>query len=152
MTQQTDMSATGAVAGAPTDATLYDATGAPTDDLQKALDATIQAATVTTCLVLHNGPVTFTMNVVADVNTNPPQVRGGQIVSGICGQPWAITGGTLGSNLVLTARRQGTGQCANTITIVGSFVDPPRWVGTYGFDGNSTAFRHTTVFDGWHQC
>src|SRR3712207_8078924 len=45
--------------GAPPDATLYDATGAPTDDLQKALDATIQAATVTTCLVLHNGPVTL---------------------------------------------------------------------------------------------
>ena len=100
--------------------------------------------------VFEVGP--WTMNVDVDVNANPPQVRGGQITSGICGAPWAITGGTMGANLVLTARRQGSGQCATTITIVGNFANPPRWVGTYGFDGNSTAFRHTTVFNGWRPC
>jgi hypothetical protein len=131
---------------------VYDASGGPTEDLVQAQDATTQAVKVTSCLVLHNGAATFTMNVDVDVNANPPQVRGGQITSGICGAPWAITGGTMGANLVLTARRQGSGQCATTITIVGNFANPPRWVGTYGFDGNSTAFRHTTVFNGWRPC
>jgi len=155
MAQQTDTGPTGAMP-APTEAPpaekIYDAAGHPATDQQAALDATIQAAAVTTCLVLHNGATTFTMNVVVDPNVNPPQVRGGQITSGICGAPWAITGGTMGSNLVLTARRQGSGQCANTITVVGVHADPPRWVGTYGFDGSSTAFRHTTVFNGWNPC
>jgi len=143
MTQQTDISS---------EETIYDATGAPATDREQVLDEASRATAVTTCLVLHNGATTFTMNVVVDPNVNPPQVRGGQIVSGICGAPWAITGGTMGANLVLTARRQGAGSCANTITIVGSFADPPRWVGTYGFDGSSTAFRHTTVFNGWRPC
>jgi hypothetical protein len=156
MTQQNDISATGVLNGAGqagADEQVYDAMGAPTEDLQKALDATTQAVLTTACLELNNGAAaTFTMNVVADVNVNPPQVRGGQITGSICGSPWLITGGTLGPTLVLTARRQGTGSCANTITIVGTFADPPRWVGTYGFDGNSTAFRHTTLFNGWRPC
>lgn len=147
MTQQ-DVNET----GAPSEEVVYDATGAPTDDLQQALDVSTQAVQVTACLVLHNGATTFTMNVNVDANANPQQVRGGQIVSGICGAPWVITGGTMGSSLVLTARRQGSGSCANTITIVGNFANPPRWVGTYGFDGNSTSFRHTTVFNGWRPC
>jgi hypothetical protein len=131
---------------------VYDATGAPTEDLRRAQDATALAAQVTTCLVLHSDATTFTIRVDVDANANPPQILGGQISGMICGGPWVITGGTIGSCLVLNASHQGSGSCASTITIVGSFANPPRWVGTYGFNGDSSAFRHTTVFNGWRPC
>jgi hypothetical protein len=54
---------------------VYDASGALTEDLTQAQDATTQA----TSYFLSGatpGAVTFTMNVDVDVNANPPQLRG----------------------------------------------------------------------------
>jgi hypothetical protein len=78
-----------------------------------------QAAAKTACIELHNGVVTFTINVNFDPNTYPFLVTGGTITAGICGAPWALTGGSLGNSLRIEATRQGTGSCANTIIILG---------------------------------
>jgi hypothetical protein len=121
--------------------------------LTAALAAVEPAAVVkTACVELHNGAVTFTINVNFNPNTFPFLITGGTITTGICGAPWVVTGGFMGNSLRVEARRQGAGSCANTIIIVGSFQNPPSWRGTYGFDGLSTSFQHTTLFRGYSPC
>ncbi|MGP3983620.1 hypothetical protein [Streptomyces sp. KR80] len=105
-----------------------------------------EAVTATLALELHNGTVTFAMEVKYAPNTYPFVVTGGTIRSGICGAPWQITGGFLGDTLRLDAKRQGTGNCANKITVVGEYQNPPSWRGTYGFDGAASSFKHTTMY------
>jgi len=105
-----------------------------------------EAASSTAALELHNGAVTFVMEVQYTPNTYPFVVTGGTIRSGICGAPWQITGGFLGETMRLDAQRQGTGSCANTITVVGEYQNPPSWRGTYGFDGAASSFKHTTLY------
>ncbi|QEV17463.1 hypothetical protein [Streptomyces alboniger] len=97
-------------------------------------------------LTLHNGSVTFAIEVKYNPNTYPHVVTGGRIASGICGAPWEITGGSLGDALRLDARRVGQGACADRITIVGEYQNPPAYRGTYGFDGASSSFKHTTRY------
>lgn len=113
---------------------------------------TPQAAVSTACLELRNGVVSFVIEVNVDPNTYPFVISGGTIKSGICGAPWNVTGGFMGTNLRIDATRQGSGSCANTIIIVGERQDPPSWRGTYGFDGPSSMFKHTTLFRGWDPC
>jgi hypothetical protein len=105
-----------------------------------------EAAVVTAVLQLHNGVVTFEMEVEYNPNTYPHMITGGTITSGICGAPWEITGGYLGDTMRLDATRQGGGSCATTITVVGEFQNPPAYRGTYGFDGATSWFRHTTRY------
>ena len=106
-----------------------------------------QATATTADLELHNGAVTFAITVQYDPNTYPHVVTGGQITSGICGAPWNLTGGFIGQTMRLDAKRAGGGSCANTITVVGEYQNPPAYRGTYGFDGASSWFKHTTI---WH--
>jgi hypothetical protein len=70
------------------------------------------------------------------------------IVSGICGAPWDITGGRLGDDIRIDAKRTGSGSCASTIAVVGEFQHPATYRGTYGFDGSATTFRHSTIYHG----
>jgi hypothetical protein len=130
---------------------LYDASGAEAKKRADAL-AEPQATTQAACLELHNGTVTFVIEATINPNSYPFVVSGGQIKSGICGAPWDITGGFLGPSFRLDAKRKGSGSCANTITIVGEEQGPPSWRGTYGFDGASSWFKHTTLFRGWMTC
>jgi hypothetical protein len=131
--------------------TMYDATGAPADSHAEAA-VSPQATSRTACLELHNGNVTFVIEVEFDPNTYPYVITGGTITSGICGAPWDVTGGSMGPQLRLTARRTGSGSCADTFTAVGEYQVPPSWRGTYGFGGGSTSFTHTTVFRGYDTC
>jgi hypothetical protein len=101
-------------------------------------------------LQLRNGGVTFDIEVTVLLETSPFQIVGGTIKSGICGAPWSVTGGSsMGSSLRLDGSRMGSDSCVDTITVVGEFENPSSWRGTYGFDGSSDMFGHTTLFLGW---
>jgi hypothetical protein len=108
--------------------------------------ATPEAVSTTTRLTLHNAGLTFEIEAEIDPNTYPFAFTGGQISADICGAPWNVTGGYLGDELRLEARRSGQGPCAETIIVVGEFVAPGAYRGTYGFDGASSSFRHTTIY------
>ncbi|MEC4020070.1 hypothetical protein [Streptomyces sp. H27-D2] len=110
-------------------------------------DAAPQALETQCKLELHNGAVTFGIEVKYDPNTYPHVVTGGKITSGICGAPWDITGGSIGEQIRLDAKRSGQGSCANSITIVGEYQNPPAYRGTYGFNGASSSFKHTTRYE-----
>ncbi|MEU3462429.1 hypothetical protein ABZ721_21145 [Streptomyces sp. NPDC006733] len=110
-------------------------------------DVSDKAVQTTAKLELHNGAVSFGIEVTYNPNTYPHVITGGHITSGICGAPWDITGGFLGEQIRLDAKRSGQGSCANTITIVGEYQNPPAYRGTYGFDGASSSFKHTTKFE-----
>jgi len=110
-------------------------------------DVSTEALQVTAKMKLNNGALTFEMDVNYNPNTYPHVVTGGRITSGICGAPWDITGGSIGPSLRLTARRPGgSGNCAQTITIIGQFQVPLSYRGTYGFNGQTSSFNHTTQF------
>jgi hypothetical protein len=109
-------------------------------------DTSPEAVSTSAKLELHNGAVTFAMEVKYNPNTYPHVVLGGQITSGICGAPWNITGGFIGETIRLDAKKAGSGTCAETITIVGEFQNPPAYRGTYGFNGAASSFKHTTVY------
>ncbi|MFI0978982.1 hypothetical protein ACH4SP_18515 [Streptomyces sp. NPDC021093] len=111
-------------------------------------DVSAEAVAVTAKLQLNNGATTFEMEIRFNPNTSPFVVTGGRITAGICGAPWDITGGSIGNQLRLDAKRAGQGSCANTITIVGQYQNPPSYRGTYGFDGSSSSFNHTTLYNG----
>ncbi|MDG4864833.1 hypothetical protein P8605_42460 [Streptomyces sp. T-3] len=111
------------------------------------LDITDQAVATDCKLTLHNGATTFAIEVKYNPNTYPHVVTGGRITAGICGAPWDITGGFVGETIRLDAKRAGQGSCASTITIVGEFQNPPAYRGTYGFDGSTSSFKHTTRYE-----
>ena len=110
-------------------------------------DVTAEALQTEAKLELHNGSVTFAIEVKYNPNTYPHVVSGGKITNGISGAPWEITGGYIGEQLRLDAKRTGQGSSANTVTIVGEFQNPPAYRGTYGFDGASSSFKHTTKYE-----
>jgi hypothetical protein len=122
-----------------------DATGASVKTRDKAL-ASPQATTETAELTLHNGSVTFKLKVEYNPNSHPHVITGGQITSGICGAPWNITGGYFGDAMRVNATRAGNGSCANSIVIVGEFQHPASYRGTYGFNGATSSFKHTTMY------
>lgn len=110
-------------------------------------DVSPQALEVSAKMKLNNGALSFDMEVKYNPNTYPHVVTGGTISTGICGAPWDITGGSIGSQLRLDGKRPGTGgSCASTITIIGQFQVPLSYRGTYGFNGQSSSFQHTTQF------
>jgi hypothetical protein len=127
--------------------TYYDANGAQAESREQAF-AVPEAVSTTVRLTLHNTAVTFEIEAEINPNTYPFTLTGGQITSGICGAPWKITGGFFGDDLILQATREGQGSCATTITVVGEYVRPGAYRGTYGFDGTSSSFRHTTFYRG----
>lgn len=130
----------------------YDAQGkkaAPGEALAK---FPLKGVSKSACLELHNGPgVTWNITVTFDPNSIPFTVTGGTIKGTICGSPnWQVTGGFLRPTLKITAKQTPpVGNCASTVTIVGNFQGPPSYKGTYGFNGSSTMFNHTTLFLGY---
>jgi hypothetical protein len=114
----------------------------------KAAAAAATTAAAKACLELYNGPaVDFKINITYNPNSYPFVITGGTISGTICGSPnWVVTGGSMGPTLTVTGKRTGGGSCADTITVVGHYQNPPSYAGTYGFDGASTSFPHTTTF------
>ena len=103
-----------------------------------------EAVSTTAKLELHNGAtVTWQLEVKYNPNTHPYVVLGGQITGTIAGPPWDITGGYIGDTIRLDAKQHnGT----TTVTIVGEYQNPPAYRGTYGFNGATSSFKHTTVY------
>ncbi len=126
-------------------AQYVNASGAEVKSREEAL-VSPQAVAVTANLELNNGNVTFAMQVQYNPNTYPFVITGGTISSGICGAPWDITSGYLGDTMRLDATRKGSGSCADTITVVGEYQNPPSYRGTYGFNGATSPFKHTTRY------
>ena len=130
----------------------YDAQGkkvAPGEALPK---FPLRGVSKSACLELHNGPgVTWNITVNFDPNSIPFTITGGTIKGTICGSPkWQVTGGFLRPTLQITAKQTPpVAGCASTVTIVGNFQNPPSYKGTYGFNGSSTMFSHTTLFLGY---
>ncbi|MFF1628524.1 hypothetical protein ACFVXV_24430, partial [Streptomyces sp. NPDC058272] len=54
-------------------------------------DVSVEAVPTSAKLELHNGAITFAIEVKCNPHTYPHVVTGGQITSGICGAPWEIT-------------------------------------------------------------
>lgn len=103
-----------------------------------------EAVAATARLELHNGAtVTWELEVRYNPNTYPYVVTGGQITGTISGPPWNITGGFMGESVRLDATRHDN---TATVTIVGEFQNPPAYRGTYGFNGATSSFKHTTVY------
>lgn len=127
--------------------TYVDPSGSRVESREAAF-AVPEAVSTSIRLTLHNAAVTFEMEIEIDPNTYPFSLTGGRITAGICGAPWDITGGFLGDDLLVQAARTGAGSCADTITVVGEFVRPGAYRGTYGFNGTSSSFRHTTLYRG----
>ncbi|MEV6511448.1 hypothetical protein [Streptomyces sp. NPDC051642] len=109
-------------------------------------DLSAEAVSASARLELHNGSMTFAIEVKYNPGTYPHVVTGGRITSGISGAPWDITGGFMGETIRLDAKRTGQGSHAHAMTLVGEFQNPPAYRGTYGFDGDSSSFRHTTSY------
>jgi hypothetical protein len=128
--------------------------------------------TATACLELHGigqgGAVIFNIQVTVDPNTYPFLILEGSIGGDICQVPltqWVITGGSFGPQLFIDAKRLplvldptaigpigGDEGCAKTMRIIGTFQAPDSYAGTYGTEGSSFDFSHTTLFKGWHSC
>jgi hypothetical protein len=104
------------------------------------------------CLQLHLGGTVFNFNLQINPNAYPYPVTGGTITGSICGAPWAVTGGSLGSALHINGHKSPPAAgCATTISVVGNFNPPGSWIGTYGFNGSSTMFNHHTLFLGYNR-
>ncbi|WP_329278530.1 hypothetical protein [Streptomyces sp. NBC_01451] len=99
-------------------------------------------------LELHNGAaVTWQLEVKYNPNTYPYVVVGGRITGTICGSTWNITGGFMGQTIRLDATNASSGgSCAATLTLIGEYQNPPAYRGTYGFNGATSSFKHTTIY------
>jgi hypothetical protein len=106
------------------------------------------SAQATACLTLYNGPtVKWQISVTFNPNSYPFVITGGTIKGTICGSPkGVVTGGSIGPNLLIDGNLDGGGGCASTVTIVGHYQNPSSYAGTYGFNGASTTFSHTTLY------
>ena len=128
------------------DKNKHDATGRriSAEEAAKLAAATAQASA---CLTLYNGPgVKWEISVTFNPNTYPFVIPGGTMKGTICGSPKGIvTGGSIGPNLEIHGNLESAG-CASTVTIVGHYQAPASYAGTYGFDGSSTEFPHTTLY------
>jgi hypothetical protein len=136
---------------APTPKAKYDAQGntPPSEEVTKAAAAPTNKA----CLELRNSSQTWKIEVNFNPATYPFTITSGTIKGTICqASTWSVTGTSMGGTLKINATRPAGGGCASKVTIVGNFQNPPSYKGTYGFDGASTPFPHTTLFLGYTAC
>jgi hypothetical protein len=105
----------------------------------------------TACLQLYNDTAVFNFNVTLDPDVYPYTITGGTITGSICGAPWTVTGGSLGKSLSIKGKRAPIPSCASTMSVTGNFDVPDSYIGTYSFDGLSTAFSHHTLFLGYQR-
>lgn len=110
------------------------------------------ALRATACFQLNVNTSTFFIEATLDVTAYPYTIGGGRISGSICDAPnWALTGGTIGSNIAISGSHVGTGPCgASTINIIGAFGPPAGYAGTYGFNGANSTFTHRTLFLGYN--
>lgn len=115
------------------------------DEAVKLAAATAQASA---CFTLYNGPsLKWQINITFNPNSYPFVITGGTITGNICGSPkGVVTGGSFGPTLTIQGDLNGGPTCANTVTIVGHFEEPAGYAGTYGFNGSSNQFPHTTLY------
>jgi hypothetical protein len=111
--------------------------------------AIVPPATSTACLQLYIDTAVFNFNVTLDPDVYPYTITGGTITGSICGAPWTVTGGSLGTNLSIKGQRAPVPSCSSTISVIGKFDVPDSYIGTYGFDGSSNSFNHHTLFLGY---
>jgi hypothetical protein len=142
-------------AAVPEDAATFDAEG--TSTTAAAAAAEVPSTIVkNACFELYNPSspsLKFVIDVQIDPRTYPHRVLGGSIKGSICGSPnWLVSGGSIGTALTIEARRTGGGSCARTFKMVGTFAAPSVYRGTYGWDGASSQFSHTTLFNGYVKC
>jgi len=111
------------------------------------------AATRRAYLELHfaDGGVIFEIEVYFNPTIYPFVITGGTIKGSICNSPaWVVTGGSIGPSLRITGSNVcPSPDCASSISIVGKCQCTPSYIGTYGFDGSSTMFKHSTLFLGY---
>jgi|SRR3954451_9681721 len=149
---------------------FFDASGAQVADQAAHAAARVPAGLrpATACLELHAAGVVFKIQVIVNPNAYPFLIVGGAITGDICNgltTHWVVSGGSFGSNLVIEAKRvplanapaaigsvAGSGDCATSMSIVGSYRAPDSYAGTYGTNGSSAEFSHTTLFKGWNAC
>jgi hypothetical protein len=149
----TSKKAGGKKAAVSAETKFYDARGGASATKQPAASFAGTQATRRAYLELHydgGGPVIFEIE-VNFIPVFPFTITGGTIKGSICNSPtWVVTGGTMGPALTIRGSNVcPSPNCASSITIVGKCQCPPCFVGTYGFNGNSTAFGHTTLFLGY---
>lgn len=111
------------------------------------------AATRRAYFELHfvGGGAIFEIEVFFNPNTYPFVITGGTIKGDICNSPtWVVTGGSIGPSLRISGSNVcPTPTCSSRINIVGKCQCTPSYIGTYGFDGSSTMFKHSTLFLGY---
>ena len=127
--------------------TRHDATGKMIT-AEEAVKHLVPTAQASACLTLYNGPgVKWLITVNFNPNTYPYHVLSGTIKGTICGSPKGIvTGGFIGPTLEIEGDLEGGAGCATTVTIVGHYQVPGGYAGTYGFNGSSNEFNHTTLY------
>lgn len=109
---------------------------------------TAAPASAKACLTLHGpGGAVFPIDITYNPQSYPFAITGGTIKGTICDAPnWTLTGGSFGTTLTLNGKHTGSGACASTITVVGNYQSPGCYTGTYGFNGQSNSFQHTSVY------
>ena len=136
-------------------AKFFDPRGGVAATKQEALAAAPAAAAATrrAYFELHfaGGGVIFEIEVLFDPTSYPFVITGGTIKGSICNSPtWVVTGGSIGPSLQINGSNVCPNpNCASSISIVGRCQCTPSYIGTYGFDGPSTGFNHSTLFLGY---
>ncbi|HWT02188.1 MAG TPA: hypothetical protein VN256_18195 [Pyrinomonadaceae bacterium] len=134
---------------------FFDAKGGAAETKQAALAIIPGAAPQTrrAYFELHysGGGVIFEIEVLFNPTTYPFAITGGTIKGSICGSPsWVVTGGSIGPTLQINGSNVcPSPNCASSITVVGKCQCTPSYIGTYGFNGSSNMFKHSTLFLGY---
>ena len=118
-----------------------------------AADPAAAAATRRAYFELHSvgGGAIFEIEVFFNPTSYPFVITGGTIKGNICNSPtWVVTGGSIGPSVRIDGSNVcPSPNCASSISIVGKCQCTPSYIGTYGFDGSSTSFKHSTLFLGY---
>jgi hypothetical protein len=133
---------------------FFDSRGGVAATRQEAIAAVAAAAaTRRAYFELHSvgGGAIFEIEVLFNPTSYPFVITGGTIKGNICNSPtWVVTGGSIGPSVRIDGSNVCPGpNCASSISIVGKCQCTPSYVGTYGFDGSSTSFKHSTLFLGY---
>ncbi|HEX5733950.1 MAG TPA: hypothetical protein VF131_14040 [Blastocatellia bacterium] len=136
-------------------AKFFDSRGGAAATKQAALVAVPAAAAATrrAYFELHfaGGGTIFEIEVLFNPTSYPFVITGGTIKGSICNSPtWVVTGGSIGPSLQINGSNVcPSPNCASSISIVGKCQCTPSYIGTYGFNGSSTMFNHSTLFLGY---
>jgi hypothetical protein len=130
----------------------FDSRGSATSGAAPAAAAAAALATRRAYFELHfsGGGTVFEIEVLFTPSF-PFTITGGTIKGSICNSPtWVVTGGSIGPTLLINGSNVCPHPgCASSITIKGNCQCTPSYNGTYGFNGSSTMFNHTTLFLGY---